>query len=71
MKPEELKDISVEQAVRRTADYDKDKAKKMAEAQFKITEGMPVHKEYPEGYKWIELAKPKAQIARRLGKQVH
>jgi hypothetical protein len=30
-------------------------AKKMAEAQIKATEGMPVHKEYPEGYRWIEL----------------
>ena len=59
LKPEELKDISVEQAVRRTADYDKDKAKKMAETAIKNTEGMPVHKEYPEGYKWIELAPSK------------
>ena len=31
----------------------------MAETQAKVTEGMPVHKEYPEGYKWIELAPAK------------
>lgn len=54
-----LKNVSMEQAVRRTHEYDQEMAKKMAEAQFKVTEGMPVHKEYPEGYKWIELAKPK------------
>jgi PcfJ-like protein len=62
LKPEDLKNISVEQAVRKTADYDKEMARKMAEAQFKITEGMPVHKEYPEGYKWIELTAPKKEL---------
>ena len=54
-----LKNVSMEQAVRRTHEYDQEMAKKMAEAQIKITEGMPVHKEYPEGYKWIELTSPK------------
>jgi hypothetical protein len=35
-------------------------AKKMAEAQIKATEGMPVHKDYGDkGYKWIELQKPR------------
>ena len=59
LRPESLKNVSMEQAVRRTYEYDQEMAKKMAEAQFKITEGMPVHKEYPEGYKWIELTTPK------------
>jgi len=35
------------------------RARNMANAQIKITEGMPVHKQYPEGYKWLELTKPK------------
>jgi hypothetical protein len=59
IRPEQLSKVSMEQAVRRTYDYDQEMAKKMREAQIKATEGMPVYKEYPEGYKWIELAKSK------------
>jgi len=59
IRPEQLNKVSMEQAVRRTAEYDQEMARKMAEAQIKATEGMPVHKEYPEGYKWVELAPPK------------
>ena len=55
IRPEQLNKISMEQAVRRVHAYDQQKAKEMAEAQIKATEGMPVHKEYPEGYKWLEL----------------
>ena len=58
IRPEQLNKISVSDAVRRTHEFDQEMAKKMAEAQIKATEGMPVHKEYPEGYKWIELTKP-------------
>jgi hypothetical protein len=59
IRPEQLNKISMEQAVRRTHEYDQEMAKRMAAAQAKVTEGMPVHKEYPEGYKWIELSQPK------------
>jgi hypothetical protein len=59
IRPEQLSKVSMEQAVRRTYEYDQEKAKKMAEAAIKQTEGMPLHKEYPEGYKWVELAPPK------------
>jgi hypothetical protein len=59
IRPEQLNKVSMEQAVRRTYEYDQEMAKKMRETQAKVTEGMPVYKEYPEGYKWIELAKPK------------
>jgi hypothetical protein len=55
IRPEQLNKVSMEQAVRRTYDFDQDMAKKMREAAIKQTEGMPVHKEYPEGYRWIEL----------------
>ena len=55
---EELKNISMEQAVRKTADYDLALAKKMQEAQAKNLESMTVHKEYPEGMKWVQLDKP-------------
>ena len=58
LKPEDLKNISVEQAVRKTADYDLALAKKMQEAQAKKLEDMTVHKEYPEGFKWVQLDKP-------------
>ena len=59
IRPEQMNKISITDAVRRTHQYDEDMAKKMAESKAKVTEGMPVHKEYPEGYKWIELTKPK------------
>jgi hypothetical protein len=59
IRPEQLNKVSMEQAVRRTFEYDQEMARKMAQAQAKVTEGMPVYKEYPEGYKWIELAPSK------------
>ena len=50
----------MEQAVRRTADYDLERSVAMREAKIKQQEGFPVYKEYPdEGYKWVELAPPK------------
>lgn len=59
IRPEQLNKVSMEQAVRRTYEFDQEQAKKMREAAIKQTEGFPVHKEYPEeGYKWIELKAP-------------
>jgi hypothetical protein len=58
IRPEQLNKVSMEQAVRRTAEFDQEMAKRMREAQIKATEGMPVYKEYPEGYRWIELKAP-------------
>jgi flagellin-specific chaperone FliS len=55
IRPEQLNKMSIEQAVRRVHQYDQERKKAMAETALKATEGMPVHKEYPEGYKWIEL----------------
>jgi hypothetical protein len=58
--PEQLNKITMEQAVRRTADYDLERSLAMREAKIKQQEGFPIHKDYPdEGYKWIELAPPK------------
>jgi hypothetical protein len=62
IRPEQLNKVSMEQAVRRTAEYDQDMAKKMRETALERQEGFPVHKEYPEGYKWIELTKPKHEV---------
>jgi len=58
LKPEELKNISIEQAVRKTADYDLALAKKMQEAQAKKLDEMTLHKEYPNGMKWVQLDQP-------------
>jgi hypothetical protein len=58
IRPEQLNKMSMEQAVRRTAEYDLDAAKVAAAARAKSLEGMPVHKEYPEGYKWVQLDQP-------------
>lgn len=59
IRPEQLNKVSMEQAVRRTYEYDQEMARKMRETQAKVTEGMPIHKDYPDkGYKWIELTKP-------------
>jgi hypothetical protein len=63
IRPEQLSKVSMEQAVRRTAEYDQEMARKMAEAQLKATEGMPTHKDYADkGYKWLELTKPKITV---------
>jgi hypothetical protein len=60
IRPEQMNKISISDAVRRTHQYDQYMAKKMAESQAKVTEGMPVYKDYGDkGYKWIELANPK------------
>lgn len=64
IRPEQMNKVSMEQAVRRVHEYDQEMAKRMAEAQVKATEGMPVHKEYPEGYRWLELTTP--QVATEL-----
>ena len=56
--PEQLNNISVEDAIARTADVNKEAARKMQDAQAKRLEDMTVHKEYPNGMKWVQLDKP-------------
>lgn len=58
IRPEQLNKVSIEDAVRRTYDFDQQMAKRMREAQVKVVEGLPVVKQYDQGYKWIELTKP-------------
>jgi hypothetical protein len=55
LKPEQLNQMSIEKAIRRTAEYDAEKAKAMAKANAQSVEGMPIPKEYNDGYKWVEL----------------
>jgi len=59
IRPEQLNKLSMDQAIQRTAEFNMEQAKKMRDTAIKQTEGMPVHKEYPEGYKWVELTAPK------------
>jgi hypothetical protein len=55
LRPEQLNKVSMEQAVRRTAEYDQEKAKEAARAALKDQENLPVVKQYDQGYRWLEL----------------
>jgi hypothetical protein len=63
IRPEQLEKMSMEQAVRRAHQYDQEMAEKAAKATAAAREGLPVYKEYPQGYRWIELNKPGAFAA--------
>jgi hypothetical protein len=58
IRPDQLNKLSMDQAIRRTADYNRELAQKMNSEKAALREGLPVYKEYPEGYRWIELNKP-------------
>jgi hypothetical protein len=59
IRPEQLNKLSVDQAVRRTAEYNLERAKTMRDAKLIQQEGFTTYKDYPDqGYKWIELAVP-------------
>jgi hypothetical protein len=59
IRPEQLNKLSMDQAIKRTAEFNMEQAKKMQEATIKNMEGFPTYKDYgDEGYKWIELKKP-------------
>jgi len=55
LQPEQLDQMSIEKAIRRTAEYDAQKAREMTKAHATSVEGMPVPKTYDDGYKWVEL----------------
>jgi len=58
IRPEQLSKLSLEQAVRRTQQYDDDLAAKMNASKAAARSDLPVHQEYNTGFKWIELNKP-------------
>ena len=60
IRPDQLSKVNMEQAVRRTSEYDQELAAKMNASRAAAREGLPTYREYPEGYKWIELNKPGA-----------
>jgi hypothetical protein len=72
IRPEQLNKVSMEQAVRRTYEYDQELAAKMNASRAAAREGLPTYKDYPEGYKWIELNKPGsfAQESEAMGHSV-
>lgn len=64
--PEGLQGLSVEEAVKKVHGINQfraEKAKK-ANARFAAAEGIPVYKEYPEGYRWLEYKQPEAENGR-------
>jgi len=58
LRPEQVSKISMSDAVRRTHQYDLELAARMEAAKAAQRAGLPVHKEYGTGFKWIELNKP-------------
>jgi hypothetical protein len=58
LSPEDLKNVSMDRAVRRTHEYNLERAKAIEDAQAKKLEGMTTYKEYPEGFRWVQLDKP-------------
>lgn len=58
LRPESLKSLSVPQAVQRVHEYNLAKQRAMEKIKLQQQGELPVHKEYPEGYKWLELKHP-------------
>ena len=58
IRPEQLNKVSMEDAVRRTHQYDEELKAKMLNARVAEQTSAKVHKEYPEGYKWVQLDQP-------------
>ena len=58
IRPDQLNKLSVEQAVKRTQEYNLDLAKKINADRASARSNLPVYKEYPEGYKWVQLNQP-------------
>jgi hypothetical protein len=54
LRPEQLSKINIEQAVRRAYEHENDKQKQS----LNLVKDMPVHSQFPDGYKWVELTKP-------------
>ena len=53
--PEKLSQYDLVRAVKETAKRDAEMAKAMEREAADATKDLPVHKEYPDGFKWVEL----------------
>ena len=59
--PAKLGKMTVPGVVKHVHEINQWRKENMGKAALQLTEGMPVHKEYPEqGFKWLELTTPKA-----------
>ena len=58
IRPEQLNKLTMDQAIKRTAEYNKELIQKINSERAAAREGLPLYKEYPEGYRWVELNKP-------------
>jgi hypothetical protein len=70
IRPEQLSKMSMEQAVRRTAEYDAERAAAMAKASAEEIKGMTIAKEFEDGYKMVQLDKP-GQFAKESDRMGH
>lgn len=72
IRPEQLSKMSVEQAVRRTAEYDAEKAVQMKKATAEEVKNLTVAKEFDDGIKVVQLDKPGqfAKESQRMGHSV-
>ena len=63
IRPEQLNKVSMEQAVRRTYEYDQEMARKMRETALKQQNDLSIYKDYPDqGYKWVDLSIPEEEM---------
>jgi hypothetical protein len=58
IRPDQLNKLSVEQAVKRTQEYNLEMARKMNSDRASARANLPVYKDYPDGYKWVQLNQP-------------
>jgi len=58
IRPDQLNKVSITDAVRRAHQYDQEMAKKAERAAAARMEDIDVHKEYPNGFKWVQLNQP-------------
>jgi len=70
MRPEQLSKMSMEQAVRRTNEYDVERAAAMAKAAEEETAGLTVAKTFEDGFKIVKLDKP-GQFAKESDRMGH
>ena len=68
--PEKLGQYDLVRAVKETAQWDKDLAKKMADARKAEKTVSPIYREYPDGMYWQQLTKP-GQFARESDAMGH
>jgi hypothetical protein len=70
LRADQLPKMSVEQAVRRTAAYDAERAAAMEKASVEEMKGMTIAKEFDDGYKMVQLDKP-GQFAKESDRMGH